>query len=75
MVFSTTGWELKDADHMVKSPERFPEVDAAVLADLRTSLDSFVEHVTWETDSDYRRLLTADYLFLNGRLSRADSGF
>ncbi len=61
--------ELKDADNMAKSPERFPGIDAAVLADLRTSLDLFVEHVAWETDSDYRKLLTADYLFLNERLS------
>ena len=62
--------ELKDADNMAKSPERFPGIDAAVLADLRTSLDLFIDHVAWETDSDYRQLLTADYLFLNERLSK-----
>ena len=62
--------ELKDSDAMTKSPERFPDIDAAVIADLRTSLDLFIEHVTWETDSDYRQLLTADYLFLNERLSK-----
>ena len=61
--------ELKDADNMVKSPERFPGIDGAVLADLRTSLDLFIDDVTWGDDSDYRKLLTADYLYLNERLS------
>ncbi len=62
--------ELKEADAMGKSPERFPGVDAVVLADLRKSLDLFIDHVVWDTDSDFRQLLTADYLFLNERLAK-----
>lgn len=62
--------ELKEADAMGKSPERFPGVDAVVLADLRKSLDLFIDHVVWDTDSDFRQLLSADYLFLNERLAK-----
>jgi hypothetical protein len=41
-----------------------------VLADLRTSLDLFVEDVVWSESSDYRQLLLANYLFLNDRLAK-----
>ena len=61
--------ELKDADLLVKSPDHFPGIDAAVIADLRTSLEMFTDDVAWQGNSDYRKLLNAEYLFLNERLS------
>jgi hypothetical protein len=53
-----------------KDPAVYPGFDGALVADLRTSLDRFVEHVVWSEASDYRELLLADYLFLNPRLAR-----
>src|SRR4030095_8018305 len=38
--------------------------------DLRTSLMLFIDQVVWSERSDYRELLLADYLWLNGRLAR-----
>lgn len=61
--------ELKDADTIAKDPAAFPGFDSAVLADLRRSLDLFLDKVVWEGSSDYRELLRADWLMLNPRLA------
>ena len=62
--------ELERAEAMSKDPKAFPTFDAATLADLRTSLDMFVDQVVWSDKSDYRELLQADYLLLNERLGK-----
>ena len=62
--------EFDRADAAAKDSQAFPEFDAAVLADLRTSLELFVDQVVWSENSDYRELLQADYLFLNNRLGK-----
>jgi cytochrome c553 len=53
-----------------KDPEKYPGFDAAVLSDLRTSLELSVEDAVWGESSDFRQLLLADYLYLNGRLAK-----
>jgi hypothetical protein len=66
-----------------KSPEHFPGFDAALVADLRHSLDLFIDHVVWDRESaDFRELIVSDELFLNRRLADyyghsvpADGGF
>jgi hypothetical protein len=67
---------------LAKSPQRFPSFDAAVISDLRTSLDLFVDEAGLGPASDFRQLLLADHLYLNGRLAKfygadlpADAGF
>jgi mono/diheme cytochrome c family protein len=55
---------------VAKDLARFPEFDPVLVADLRTSLDLFLEDVLWSDASDFRQLLLADYLYLNGRLAR-----
>jgi hypothetical protein len=52
-----------------KDPKLFPGFSAEIISDLRTSLDLFLDDVIWSPSSDYRKLLLADYLFLNNRLS------
>jgi hypothetical protein len=61
---------LEKAHDLNKDPAAYPDFDAALVADLRVSLDRFVDHVVWSEGSDYRELLLADYLFLNARLAR-----
>ncbi len=61
--------ELKDTDALAKDPKIFPGFGPEVVVDLAKSLDLFIDHVVWESDSDYRQLLTADYMFLNSRLA------
>ncbi|MEO8351622.1 MAG: DUF1592 domain-containing protein, partial [Chthoniobacteraceae bacterium] len=62
--------ELERADSVAKDPAAFPEFSESVVADLRTSLLMFIDHVLWSERSDYRELLQADYLFLNGNLAK-----
>jgi mono/diheme cytochrome c family protein len=62
--------KVEQAPEIAKDPARFPGFDAAVVADLRTSLELFLEDVAWGDDPDFRRLLLADELPLNGRLAK-----
>lgn len=52
-----------------KDPAAFPGFDASLVADLRRSLELFVERVVWSDASDYRELIEADYLLFNDRLA------
>ncbi len=54
---------------LTKDAEAFPQFTPEVVADLRTSLDLFVDDVIWKRSGDFRELLTSDQLFLNGRLA------
>src|SRR5207302_7312511 len=61
---------IEQVPYLSKDPNRFPVFDTALASDLRTSLDLFLEDVLWSKGSDFRQLLLADYLYLNGRLGR-----
>lgn len=52
-----------------KDPAAFPGFDASLVADLRRSLELFVDRVVWSEKSDYRELIEADYLLFNDRLA------
>ena len=70
--------EMDGARDLLKDGDLYPEFDTSVIADLRHSLNLFVNKIVWSEESDYRQLLLADFLFLNERLSllygNADSG-
>lgn len=57
------------ADELRKDRTLFPEFDERAVADLRVSLDLFLDDVAWSEASDFRQLLLADFLYLNGRLA------
>ena len=62
--------EMEAAEDVSKDARTFPDFTDIALADLRTSLEMFIEDVVWSEKSDYRQLLLADYLYLNGRLAK-----
>lgn len=62
--------KVEQAPDVAKDPRRFPGFDDAVISDLRTSLELFLDEVVWSENSDCRRLLQADRVFLNGRLAK-----
>lgn len=62
--------ELERAVDLSKDKDVYPEFDDVVLADLRTSLNLFLDEAVWGEDANYRQLLLADYLFLNERLGK-----
>ena len=62
-------------EEMSKDSQKYPEFDAATISDLRESLDLFLDDVAGrdKTDgakADFRQLLLADSVFLNGRLAK-----
>lgn len=61
--------QVNRVENLAKDPALFPDFTPAIIADLRTSLDLFLEDTVWNGPSDYRQLLLADYLFLNRRLA------
>ena len=61
--------ELERAANVSKDSEKFPGFDETVMADLRTSLELFLDEAIWGETSSYRDLLLADYVMMNGRLA------
>ena len=55
---------------VAKDQSAYPEFNAQVLSDLRVSLDLFLDEVVWSDPSDYRQLLLADSVYLNGNLAQ-----
>lgn len=65
------GWlRVDQAPDMVKDAKKYPDFDPAVAADLRTSLELFLDDVVSSPSSDFRQLLLSDEVFLNGRLAK-----
>jgi len=62
--------EMERARNVAKDSELFPQFDEGLMADLRTSLDLFLDEIVWGEASDFRQLLLADYLMLNPRLAK-----
>ncbi len=55
---------------IAKDKERFPDFSDEAAADLRTSLDLFLDDVVWSESSDFRELLQSNSIYLNGRLAQ-----
>jgi hypothetical protein len=60
---------VEQVPDLSKDAKRFPGFDETLASDLRTSLDLFLSDVIASKASDFRELLLADYLYMNGRLS------
>ena len=61
--------KIDQAREIVKDPKRYPEFDEKVVSDLRTSLDLLLDDVLGSEASDFRQLLLAKHVYLNGRLA------
>ena len=59
-----------EAEDIAKDAKLFPGFDERVIADLRTSLNLFLDDVVWRGGGDYRELLQANHLFLNRWLAK-----
>jgi mono/diheme cytochrome c family protein len=64
------GWlPFDEAEDVSKDTQAFPGFDEPLIADLRTSLDLFVDNIVWSENSDYRQLILANHWFVNARLA------
>lgn len=61
--------EISPTDDLRKDEKQFPGFDAAVVSDLRLSLDTFIDSVVWSESSDYRQLVAADWALTTPRLA------
>ncbi|MBU6174117.1 MAG: DUF1592 domain-containing protein, partial [Planctomycetes bacterium] len=55
---------------ITKSQELFPGFDAALLSDLRASLDAFLDEVVTSPSSDFRQLFLADWSYTSDRIAK-----
>jgi hypothetical protein len=62
--------QMNQREDLSKDATLFPGFTPEIIADLRVSLNLFLEDTVWNGSSDYRTLLLADYLFLNPRLAQ-----
>jgi cytochrome c553 len=62
--------QLDQVHELSKDPKLYPGFDANVVSDLQTSLELFLDDVVWSDNSDFRQLLLADEVPLNGRLAK-----
>ncbi len=62
--------KVEPVPDLTRDLKQFPGFDQAVASDLRISLELSLEDILWSEASDFRQLLLADSLFLNGRLAR-----
>jgi hypothetical protein len=62
--------QLGQIDDLGKDEKLYPGFTPEIIADLRTSLNLFLEDVIWKGNSDYRQLLLADNLYVNQRLAK-----
>jgi hypothetical protein len=62
--------QMSHVEDMSKDDKLFPGFSPELIADLRVSLNLFLEDVMWNGASDYRTLLKSDTLFVNERLAK-----
>jgi hypothetical protein len=64
-------WLLTERFHdIAKDTGLYPGFDDSLVSDLRTSLDLFLDDVAWSDASDFRQLLLADAVYVNGRIAQ-----
>lgn len=61
---------IRHVAELVKDRQAYPEYDAALVSDLRNSLNLFLSDVFWSEASDFRQLFTADWGYTNERISK-----
>ncbi len=69
LAFFPAWLRLDHAPDVVKDAKRFPGFDPDTVADLRVSLDLMLDEIVFGEASDFRQLLLAEHLPLNGRLA------
>ncbi|GAA4427745.1 DUF1588 domain-containing protein [Bremerella cremea] len=56
-------------NEITKDEKQFPEFDKELVADMRMSLNYFLDDIVWSEKSDYRQLLTADWGYASDKMA------
>ncbi len=62
--------EMDAAAEVSKDPDRFAGFDDALVGDLKTSLQLFVDHTVWEGQGDFRQLFLSSEIWMNARMKK-----
>lgn len=62
--------QFDEAIEATKDADRFPGFDDRLKADLKESIDLFLQDVVFEDEADYRELFQSDAFFTNQRLAK-----
>lgn len=62
--------KVDQSPELVKDQKRFPDFDPAVAADLRTSLELFLDDIAFSEKADFRQFFRSEDIFLNSRLAK-----
>ena len=68
--FLLTWLRVDRFQEFTKDAKSFPGFDSAVAADLRKSMELFLDNIVWSDTSDFRQLLLSNEVFLNARLAK-----
>lgn len=68
--FLLTWLKVEHVPDVSKDTERFPEFNATLANDLRTSLELSLDDLIKSEQADFRQLLLNDSIYLNGRLAK-----
>ncbi|MGB0582863.1 MAG: DUF1592 domain-containing protein, partial [Limisphaerales bacterium] len=66
--------EFERGEDLAKDPKLYPGFDKALVADLRSSLNHFLEEVVWQGDGDYRKLLLGNEVLMSARMAKFYGG-
>ncbi|QDV31322.1 PA14 domain protein [Planctopirus ephydatiae] len=55
---------------IAKDSQQYPEFTPAIVSDLRTSLELFVDEVLQSNEASLKQLLLEDHIWMNGRLAK-----
>jgi mono/diheme cytochrome c family protein len=61
---------VEQVPDLSKSPQEFSDFNPEIASDLRTSLELFLDEILGSPSADFRQILLADYVYLNGRLAK-----
>jgi hypothetical protein len=67
--FLLTWLKVDQPADMAKDPKRFPGFSPLLAADLRTSLEVFLDDVVWGESGDFRQLLLSQDVYVNGPMA------
>ena len=62
--------KIERVPDLTKDSGQYPEFNAQIANDLRTSLEIFLDDLLVSDGADFRQLLLSDSLYLNGRLAK-----
>jgi hypothetical protein len=61
---------MQETEDLSKDANAYPGFSTDIVADLRESLELFVDNVMWSDTSDFRQLILADTIMMNERLAK-----